>query len=150
MTRRFDWTDLIGGTLLLAFGIWFTWHAQEAYALGSLRRMGPGFFPVVLGVLVAGFGLALLIPALFRRGEAPVPAVRPLLTILAAGLAFALLVEPFGMVPATVALVAIAALAERDFRPLRTAILAVALAAMAVTVFSEGLGIPVPAFRWGR
>ena len=70
------------------------------------------------------------------------------MAILAGGLAFTYLVEPLGLVPATVALVGFAALAERHVRPLRTAILAVALSALAVTVFSWGLGIPVPAFRW--
>jgi hypothetical protein len=145
-----DWTDLIGGIALLAFGLWFTWHAQTEYDMGSMRRMGPGFFPFVLGVLVAGFGVLLLVPALFRRGEMPVPAIRPLVTIIAGGLAFAWLIEPFGLVPATVALVGIVAFAETRVRLLRTGILAIALAAMAVAVFSEGLGIPIPAFRWGR
>ena len=150
MTSRRDWTDVIGGTLLILFGVWFAWYAQEEYSLGTLRRMGPGFFPTVLGVLVAAMGLLLLVPALFRRGDMPRPAYRPLVTILVAGLAFAFLVEPLGMVPATVALVAIAAVAEAKVHVWRTVILAVALSIMAVTVFSWGLGIPVPAFRWGR
>jgi hypothetical protein len=145
-----DWTDLIGGAVLLAFGLWFAWKAQTEYDTGTLRRMGPGFFPNVLGWLVAGFGALLLLPALFRQGEVPVPALRPLATIIIGGLAFAFLIEPFGLVPATVALVGIVAFAETRVALLRTAILAVALSVMAVTVFSEGLGIPVPAFRWGR
>jgi hypothetical protein len=145
-----DWTDVIGGAALLAFGLWFVWHAQAEYDMGSLRRMGPGFFPTVLGWLVAGFGALLLLPALFRRGELPAPAIRPLATIIAGGLAFAWMIEPLGLVPATVALVCIAAFAEPRVRLLRTAILAGVLAAAAVAVFSEGLGIPVPAFRWGR
>jgi hypothetical protein len=147
---RRDWTDLIGGGALLIFGIWFAWHANTQYDLGAMRRMGPGFFPAVLGVLVAAFGALLFVPALFRSGEMPLPAVRPLVTIIVGGLAFAWLIEPFGLVPATLALVGIAALAETKVRILRTAILAVTLSAMAVLVFSEGLGIPVPAFRWGR
>ena len=145
-----DWTDVIGGAALLAFGLWFVWHAGVEYDMGSMRRMGPGFFPTVLGWLVAGFGALLLLPALFRRGEWPLPAIRPLVTIVAGGLAFAWMIEPLGLVPATVALVCIVAFAETQVRLLRTAILAVALSAMAVGVFSEGLGIPIPAFRWGR
>jgi hypothetical protein len=145
-----DWTDIIGGAALLSFGLWFAWYAGAEYDMGALRRMGPGFFPTVLGWLVAGFGALLLIPALFRPGELPVPALRPFLTIIAGGLAFAWIIEPFGLVPATVALVLVVALAEAELRLLRTVILAVALSVMAVTVFSEGLGIPVPAFRWGR
>lgn len=147
MHRR-DWTDIIGGFLLLVFGIWFLWHAQNHYSLGELRRMGPGAFPSGLGVLVAIFGVLIMVPAFFRKGDVPVPAMRPLLTIIAGGLAFAFLIEPAGLVPATVALVFIVALAEQKQHWLRTAILAVALSIMAVTVFTKGLGIPVPAFRW--
>jgi hypothetical protein len=144
-----DWTDLIGGGVLLAFGLWFLWHAQTHYSFGEMRRMGPGAFPAGLGVLVSVFGLLIMIPAWFRPGEMPMPAVRPLLAIIAGGLSFAWLIEPAGLVPATVALVFIVSLAERELRWQRTAILAVALSIMAVLVFSKGLGIPVPAFRWG-
>jgi hypothetical protein len=63
---RRDWADLIGGTLLVIFGIWFALFSAEAYNFGELRRMGPGFFPAVLGVLVAVFGALLIVPALFR------------------------------------------------------------------------------------
>lgn len=148
MRTRIDWTDVIGGALLLAFGLWFLAHAVENYNIGMLRRMGPGYFPAALGVLVAAFGLLIMLPALFRHGELPRPAWRPLATITVAGLAFALIIEPYGLVPATIALVCIAALAETQVRLLRTAILAVCLSFMAVLVFAEGLGIPTPAFRW--
>ncbi|MBU8546343.1 tripartite tricarboxylate transporter TctB family protein [Roseomonas sp. ROY-5-3] len=147
MQRR-DWTDIIGGSLLLIFGLWFLWHAQNHYNLGELRRMGPGAFPAGLGLLNALFGLLILVPAFFRKGEMPVPAIRPLLAIIAGGLSFAFLIEPAGLVPATVALVFVVALAEQKQRWLRTAILAAALSVMAVLVFTKGLGIPVPAFRW--
>jgi hypothetical protein len=139
---------MIGGAALLVFGLWFLWHATDSYALGSLRRMGPGFFPASLGLLVAIFGVLILVPALFRKGELPRPQLRPLVTIIAAGLSFAWLIEPWGLVPATVSLVVIAAFAEAKPRLLRTAILAVALSAAAVLVFTEGLGIPIPAVRW--
>ena len=147
MARR-DYTDLIGGAALIVFGAWFTWYGHMELPAGDLRRMGPGFFPMAIGVLVGIFGLLLLLPALFRAGTWPRPELRPLVTILAGGLAFAFLIEPFGMVPATLALIVVVAMAERRIRPLRTAILAVVLAAVAVLVFSEGLGIPVPAFRF--
>lgn len=147
--RRWDAVDLIGGGALILFGVWVGYYAGTEYSIGSLRRMGPGFFPAAVGWLVALFGVLVFVPALFRHGEHPWPAFRPLVTIIAGGLAFALLIEPFGMVPAAISLVVVAALAETGFRPIRTAILAVVLAALAVVVFSKGLGIPVPAVRWG-
>ncbi len=150
MRTRIDWTDVIGGVLLLGFGLWFWAHAFESYNFGALRRMGPGYFPAVLGILVAAFGLLILLPALFRKGELPRPAWRPMVTITVAGLAFAMMIEPLGLVPATLTLVVIAALAEPSPPLLRTAILAVSLSVMAVLVFAEGLGIPTPAFRWSH
>jgi hypothetical protein len=146
---RRDWADLIGGVLLVGFGTWFALHSAEAYNIGELRRMGPGFFPLVLGILVAVFGLVLIVPALLRPAPLPVPALRPLITIVGGGLAFAWLIEPTGLVPATVALVCVVVLAETEVRVVRTVILAAALSAMGVGVFTEGLGIPIPAFRWG-
>jgi hypothetical protein len=147
MERR-DWTDIIGGALLLMFGLWFLWHAQTHYSFGELRRMGPGAFPTGLGVLMAAIGLLILIPAWFRRGEMPSANLRPFLAILAGGLAFALLIEPAGLVPAIVALVVVVSLAETELRWMRTAILAVSLSVIGVLIFTKGLGIPVPAFRW--
>jgi hypothetical protein len=122
-TASRDWTDVIAGAALLAFGLWFVWHAQAEYDLGSLRRMGPGFFPTVLGWLVAAFGALLCCPRCSAAGAtcAGDPAA---VTIIAGGLAFAWTIEPLGLVPATVALVCIVAFAETRVRLLRTAILA--------------------------
>ncbi|NGM20677.1 tripartite tricarboxylate transporter TctB family protein [Roseomonas stagni] len=147
MQRR-DWTDIIGGIALILFGIWFHFHARADYSLGDLRRMGPGFFPAVLGILVAILGALTIIPALFRPGELPVPKIRALVAIIAGGLAFAWAIEPLGLIPATVLLIAIVTQAEPAPPVLRTAILAVSLSAMAVLVFTVGLGIPIPAVRW--
>lgn len=148
--RARDYIDLFGGALLLAFGVWFAWYAGAEYDMGSTRRMGPGYFPVWLGWLVAAFGLLILVPAWLRHGEMPAPKIRPFLTIIVSGLVFAAIVERLGLVAAVVSLVVISALAEERFHLVRTVILAVVLAALAVTVFSWGLGIPIPAFRWSQ
>ncbi|MCB4821320.1 tripartite tricarboxylate transporter TctB family protein [Roseicella aerolata] len=143
-----DYVDVVGGVGLVLFGGWVYAHAAAEYDFGTLRRMGPGFFPAALAVLLMVFGALLAVPALFRSGEGPRISVRSFLSILAGILAFAWLIEPFGLVPATIALVGLAALAEPGFRPIRTALLAVALSALGVLIFSQGLGIPIPAFRW--
>ena len=143
-----DIGDIIGGAALIAFGLWVMQHALAEYQFGALRRMGPGFFPAVLGGLVAGAGALILLPALFRGGEAPRPDWRPFVLVCAALIAFALVLERFGLVAATFALVFLAAVARPGPRPVETLVLAAALAGIAVLVFSEGLGIPIPAFRW--
>lgn len=142
-----DYTDIIGGLLLIAGGTWFMLYST-GYSIGSLRRMGPGYFPMVIGGLVLLFGVLVLLPGLFRAGQLPRPEWRPFLTISASILIFALIVEKFGLIPATVALTLVAAVADDRSRILPTVILAAALSAIAVGVFTQGLGIPIPAIRW--
>lgn len=143
-----DVADIIGGALLIAGGVWFVLHSAD-YQMGTLRRMGPGYFPVIIGSLVSLFGILLFIPALFREGTIENPDWRPFLTICASVFAFAMIVEKFGLVPATVGLTVAAAFAE-NVRPLQIVLLAIGLSIIGVVVFSHGLGIPVPAFRWNR
>ena len=65
--------------------------------MGTAARMGPGFFPTLLGGLLAVLGLMLSVPALLRDGE-PFPKLhlRPMLMILASIVVFALLLQPLG------------------------------------------------------
>lgn len=142
-----DYADIIGGALMILGGAWFTSYALN-YNIGSLRRMGPGYFPVCIGILIAVFGLMLLLPALRRPGTIPVPEWRPMLWICGAIFAFTITVERFGLVPATVALTVLAAMADNRPRPMTTVVLAAALSLIGVVIFTWGLGIPMPAFRW--
>jgi hypothetical protein len=120
------------------------------YSMGELRRMGPGYFPVVLGVTLAGLGLLVLLerPALAEPDEAERPALRPILSLLAGLLAFALLVERFGLLPATFALVLIAAAAEPGLRPKQMLALAAVVSLAAVAIFVLALGLPLRPIIW--
>jgi hypothetical protein len=140
--------DIIGGFVHVALGLWFMQHALSEYNFGSMLRMGPGFFPVVLGALVAGFGVLILIPALFRSGDAPVPDWRPFAFVCAALIGFALTLERFGLVPATFVLVFLASAGQPGARMVPTLAIAIVLSVISVVVFTMGLGIPIPAFRW--
>lgn len=147
--RRVDVADVVGGTILVAVGLWYATHALGEYSYGTARRMGPGYFPTWVGYLMAALGAAIASLGLLRQGDTPRAPLRPLLAISAGGFAFAGSVEGFGLVPAVFALVGIAALAERPYRPLRTLLLAAALSALGVVIFSWGLGIPLHPVRWG-
>jgi hypothetical protein len=141
--------DFMGGVLLIALGLGFAFYASAQYPIGELRRMGPGFFPVVLGYVLAGLGGLLLLSSL----TGPIERMasfdwRPFITVILGLSAFALLVERTGMVASTIVLTFIVALGERVFRPVRTVLLSLALAVIGVVVFSWGLGLPIPAFRW--
>jgi hypothetical protein len=77
-------SDFWCGILFIAVGIAFVVLAS-GYRIGTPARMGPGFFPIVLGGILVALGLSLSIPALIRDGE-PLPrlGLRPLLTVLVA------------------------------------------------------------------
>lgn len=145
--RQRDFTDLIAGGLMVVIGVAVGIYALR-YSTGTLSRMGPGYFPTTLGFLLAFLGLLVALPALNRTGGWPVVHWRPLFAILIAVAAFALTVREFGMVPATFLLVCIAAFAQHQVRLMPTLILCVGLSALGVLVFTQGLGVLLPAFNW--
>jgi putative tricarboxylic transport membrane protein len=136
--------DLLAGCLFLAFGVAFFILAQD-YQLGSARRMGPGYFPVVLSFVLMAIGLAtvvrgLVVPGLPVRDFAP----GALALVTASIVLFGLLVERAGLGLAVAALVLAAAPASRNSRPLAALLLAAALGVFCVLVFVKGLGLPFP------
>lgn len=143
-----DYRDLIGGGLLMALGLFAALYASQHYDMGALRHLGPGMFPTVLGFTLAGLGLAIFLPAWFRHGAVPIPEFRPLIAVLLSIVAFALIVDHFGLVPALFALVFAAVHADNRLGPTGTLLLAAALSAIAVLVFRLILGISLDPFRW--
>jgi len=152
--------DLWAGLMFVGFGVFFMVVALgtpefldkllgtrliPGYQMGSSVRMGPAYFPVMLGGLLAFLGLLVLVDAAVEEG----PKVakfnfRPLLFILASSLAFAYLLKPLGLVLAAVALVFISAYGGHEFKWKEVAILSVALVIFSVLVFVKALVLPFP------
>jgi hypothetical protein len=147
--RRFAHIDFLSGVLLIGVGLFFAIYGGANYQFGELRRMGPGFFPVVLGYVLSGLGVVLLISSftgpLERLGEIN---WRSFFAVLAGLVAFAFLADKVGMVPSALVMTFVVAFGERNYRWVRTTILAVVLAVIGVLIFTWGLGLPIPAFRW--
>ncbi len=143
-----DYRDIVGGTLLAVGGAAFAWYAAEYYNLGTMRRMGPGMFPMGLGVVLAILGISIVIPALLRRGTVPEIRTRTPLFVLGGVAAFALLIRPAGLFPAIIAAVVISSLADGKIRPLSLAVLCSSLCLVAWLTFSVGLGLPLHVARW--
>ncbi|MEP6505224.1 MAG: tripartite tricarboxylate transporter TctB family protein [Betaproteobacteria bacterium] len=154
--------DHLGGALLVAVGGAVV-VAGVGYGMGTLRQMGSGFFPVVLGVLIALVGLALLLTARRASGgvadavpvaaemahlAGPVVQWRGWLCILAGVLSFVVLGEHGGLVPASFVSVFVAALGDRDNSWRAAAALAALMAALGVLVFHYGLHLLLPLFIW--
>jgi hypothetical protein len=151
--------DHAGGALLLVTGIVVV-IAGVGYGMGTLRQMGSGFFPVVLGALLALIGAALLASAGRASGGAaepppemahlagPVVQWRGWLCIVAGLLAFVVLGRHGGLVPASFASVFIAALGDRANSVRAAATLAAVLTVAGVAVFHAGLHLALPLFAW--
>ena len=143
--------DLLAGCMFVSFGLAFLYFAQD-YQLGSARRMGPAYFPVVLALILIGIGLATVARAFVVAG-APIRDVagKALALVTAAVVLFGLTVQGAGLGIAAAALVLVAAPASRNFRLMPTLVLAAALATFCILVFIVGLGLPFPALgRWLR
>jgi hypothetical protein len=147
--RGRDYSDILGGLLLVAIGLFAAMYASSRYEIGQITEMGPGMFPTTIGYTLAGLGVLIAIPAFFRAGTLPVPDWRPLFAILGGVLVFALTVDHVGMVPALLLLIGAAVAAnDRMMKPLPALVLAVVIITGAVLLFRVGLGIPLPLFKW--
>jgi hypothetical protein len=148
---RVNIKDFLGGGLVLLLGAGATWQASQ-YPLGSLRRMGPGYFPLALGVILAMTGVLIMLASL--RGAAAPAAVRQRpewrgwFCICASIVAFAVVGVYGGLLPATFACVFIAALGDRKNSLLASAVLAVAMTLVCLVVFWGLLRVSLPLFGW--
>jgi hypothetical protein len=110
--------------------------------MGSAVRMGPAYFPTVLGGLLALLGATVFARSFFLdSGRVPRWALRPLVLILVSVLLFALALRPLGLVAATAILVFAGALGGHEFRLREVALLYLVLAVFSVLVFYKGLGL---------
>lgn len=137
--------ELIGGLAVAGLGSFAVWEAS-GYPIGELTRMGPGYFPLVLGVILVVLGLGIVWEGRRLETERPKPRLRAVCAVSSGMLAFGLLADRAGVVPATVALVLIASLADRRPRLVTTLAVALALAAFGYVVFIRALGLPMRAF----
>ena len=138
--------DFWSGVMFLAVGLAFAGLAQR-YELGTAQRMGPGYFPTVLGALLAILGLVIVIQGLAREergGDIERFHFGPLLVVLGAVALFALLLRPAGLVAALLVLIGVSAYASHEFRLREVIPLAAFLVLLVLAVFIWGLGMVVP------
>ncbi len=136
--------DFGAGLLFGAFGAAAVFLSGD-YPLGTPARMGPGYFPRVLGILLLAFGAILVLRSLKLAG-APL-AMRnwkPLTIVLGSVLVFGLAAPRLGLALSTVLLILIASTADREFRWKEAVVSSVVLAACTIGVFIWGLGLQLP------
>ena len=136
-------------------GIAFAWGATN-YNIGDASRMGPGYFPLLLGTALALIGVLVTIKALLVKtangDKIGAWAWRPLCYIIGANVVFGILltglrscdVPAFGLIVAIYALTFIASMAQANWKFVRTLILATVLAIGSYLVFVMALALQFP------
>ncbi len=147
--------DFYAGVLFMLVGSAFAWGALN-YTVGSSARMGPGYFPLLLGVLLALLGVVMMWRALLRPAQADQVirrwAWRPLLAIMVANLVFGIAlgglpawhVPALGLMVGIYLLTWVACLAGERFNARESAWLATALAALSYLAFVWLLQLQLP------
>lgn len=139
-----DRADVIGGVALALLGLAVAGWAAANFDLGTPRRMGPGFFPLGLGLLLAILGAIVALTAAPAPGARPRVALPELVALIAAIVIFAVGLERIGLVPTTVLSVLVSSTAVARPGILWRLVLAVAVTAISVAVFSYGLAMNLP------
>jgi hypothetical protein len=136
--------DFWAGVMLIVTGAVAVVFARD-YAFGTMLRMGPGYFPSVLGGVLVLFGLYLLAQGL-RSGEMIEGnwSLRALIVLPLSLVMFGLLMDHAGFVPALMALIVGSAAAGSEFKLGEALLLAAGLTVFAVVLFIWGLGLPYP------
>jgi Tripartite tricarboxylate transporter TctB family len=141
--------DFCAALIYLAVGLSAIYVGREL-PMGTALKMGPAYFPAVLGWLLSFIGLISLVRSFVQKG-APIPAFawRPLLLITAATVVFGLLVRGAGLVIALPLFVMLTAYASVKFRWGPSLALAAGATVFCALVFVKGLGVPLPLIgRW--
>jgi len=134
--------DFLAGLIFLVIGAGAMLVARE-YPFGTAMRMGSGYFPTVLGAVLALFGLFLIGRGIKTAKRAPITwGWKPLACLVASMILFGLLVTRLGLAPALLALFFTAAAGGREFRWGEVLVLAATMTAFAAAVFLYVLKLP--------
>ena len=138
--------DFWTGVIFLVFGLAAVLIGRD-YAMGTVGKMGPAYFPTVLGGLLSVIGGIAVFRSFKRRGEAIERFhLKELFIVLGAVGLFGVLMRGAGLGPAAVVLIMISAYASPQFKWHEALLLALGMAGFAVLVFVKLLGLPLQVF----
>lgn len=147
------------GGLMVMVGLGVAIWSQD-YHIGTLDRMGPGYFPFLLGLLLMGLGLFMAVTPDSPdevQADANRPTfqsvlarfLRPWLATIGGMVAFIIIGRYGGLAPATFALVFLAAMGDHNNSVKACVGLAMGVVMFAVLVFHYGMQLQFPLFTWG-
>jgi hypothetical protein len=136
--------DFWSGVMFAAFGVAGVWLAR-AFPYGTAARMGPAYFPTVVGGLLAAFGVFIALRGLAVDGERVARFHLKTLVLILAGVSlFGIALERIGLPAAVFILVVLASLGGRGFRLRETLLVSAGLAVGTLLVFVYALKLQIP------
>ncbi len=146
MTRIRSKQDLWSGIMFLGVGLFFAWGATS-YSMGTAARMGPGYFPFWLGMLLALLGIGIALGALSPKAEETEIDKfdwRIIGLVVGSVVLYGVLLEPLGVYISTFLLVVLSRVAGHDFNWKVAAANGLFLVLFSYLAFVKGLGLIFP------
>ena len=133
--------------MLMSIGAAAIYIARD-YRFGSTTKMGPGFFPTLLGGVLIAFGVAIVAVGL-RSGEQIQGrlSLRALFLLPLSLVLFGILMELAGFIPAMAAVISVSAASGREFKWAEVLLLTLLLTGASTALFIWGLGLPYPLIK---
>ena len=151
---KFDWRnnrDFWAGVVYITLGVVAMWIARD-YPFGSALRMGPGYFPTVLGGIMIVFGIMVLLMGIKNNEKMKGTwSIRALIMLPLATAVFGFVMEHAGFIPALALLIPMSAASGKEFKWGEILLLTIGLLVICTGVFIYGLGLPYPLIKglWG-
>lgn len=137
--------EVASGALLATFGVFVALYSLIHYRLGEAAAMGPGYFPLLLGAVLGVIGIIIVAVALLKSAALDetcnIP-LRSFFLVIVSIVAFALLVDSFGFIPAALVTTMVSSRADRTMGFRRTITLAIILSTLTWIIFVVGLKMP--------
>ena len=138
--------DFASGLMFILVGFGFSWVAR-GYSMGTAAKMGPGYFPFWLGIVLALLGVLVLWGSLSSKSEEDNLArwdIKTLLWILGSVVLFGLLLKPLGMVLSVLVLVLVSSMASHEFSWKGAILNSIILVLISLGAFVYGINLQMP------
>lgn len=135
--------DFLAGSLFMAAGAIFFWFTRD-YSLGTGRRMGPGYFPTMLSMLLMLIGAGVLLASLRSKEQVTGFVWRGFISVIVGTVLFGVLIRDAGILVAVAVLVLVSAAGNPQTRWPPMAGLAIGMAVFCYGIFVKVLGLPIP------
>ena len=145
-----DWRnnrDFLAGLLYIVVGVIAMFIARD-YPFGSALRMGPGYFPTVLGGMMVVFGIAVMLMGVKNNEKIKGSwSIRALIVLPIATAVFGYTMEHGGFLPALALLIVVSAAAGTQFKWKEIIPMMLVLCLISWAIFIWGLGLPYPMIK---